>query len=222
MKLRRERGEIMAGKKSYQDNTMDILNQQLTNIAAENQFLTFNVENEEYGVDVLAVQEIIRYRKPTIIPNTPESMRGVINFRGEVIPVIDLRKKFGFETKEYNQFTVIIIIDVIGKTLGMIVDQVSDILSFSEENIQETLDFSSDIDTDFISGMAKLDDRLIILLKLEKLLSFSEINLLKNIEDLENSEIYRNKNEVNDKEHNNDADVNEREKKDADVNEKDD
>ena len=176
----------MVEKKAYQDNTMDILNQQLANIAAENQFLTFIVENEEYGVDVLTVQEIIRYKKPTVIPNTPEAVRGVINFRGEVIPIIDLRKKFGFDTKKYNRFTVIIIIEILGKIIGMIVDQVSDILSFSKEDIQETLDFSSDIDTEFISGMAKLDDRLIILIKLEKLLSFNEYKVLNNIDDDKN------------------------------------
>ncbi|AZO93270.1 chemotaxis protein CheW [Halocella sp. SP3-1] len=175
----------MTDKKAYQDNTMDILNQQLTNISAENQFLTFIVENEEYGVDVLSVQEIIRYKKPTVIPNTPESVRGVINFRGEVIPIIDLRRKFGFGDKEYNNFTVIIIIEVINKIFGMIVDQVSDILSFSKGDIQETLDFSSDINTDFISGMAKLDERLIILIKFEKLLSFNEYSVLKEIDKLD-------------------------------------
>lgn len=176
----------MGGKKGYQDNTMDILNQQLTNISAENQFLTFIIAGEEYGVDVLSVQEIIRYKKPTIIPNTPDSVKGVINFRGEVVPVIDLRKKFGFKDKEYNIFTVIIIIEVLNKIIGVIVDEVSDILSFSEDDIQESLDFSSEIDTDFISGMAKVNDRLIILIKLARLLSFSEYKALKKIDDLDN------------------------------------
>lgn len=178
--------EIMGAKKGYQDNTMDILNQQLTNISAENQFLTFIIAGEEYGVDVLSVQEIIRYKKPTIIPNTPESVKGVINFRGEVVPVIDLRKKFGFKDKEYNMFTVIIIIEVLNKIVGVIVDEVSDILSFSEEDIQGSLDFSSEIDTDFISGMAKVNDRLIILIKLARLFSFSEYKALKKIDDLDN------------------------------------
>ncbi|QTL99528.1 chemotaxis protein CheW [Iocasia frigidifontis] len=176
----------MGAKKGYQDNTMDILNQQLTNISAENQFLTFIIAGEEYGVDVLSVQEIIRYKKPTIIPNTPESVKGVINFRGEVVPVIDLRKKFGFKDKEYNMFTVIIIIEVLNKIVGVIVDEVSDILSFSEEDIQGSLDFSSEIDTDFISGMAKVNDRLIILIKLARLFSFSEYKALKKIDDLDN------------------------------------
>ncbi|SDC87264.1 purine-binding chemotaxis protein CheW [Candidatus Frackibacter sp. WG12] len=161
---------------------MNILNQQLTNISAENQFVTFGVEDEEYGVDVLKVQEIIRYQKPTKVPNAPEVVKGVINFRGEVIPVIDLRKKFDLELREYDDFTVIVILEVKDKTIGIIVDHVSDILSFSKEDIQDTLEFSSDIKTEFIRGMAKLDDRLIMLLELEKLLSFEEYKGLNHLE----------------------------------------
>jgi len=164
------------------DNTMNILNQQLTNISAENQFLTFRVMNEEYGVDVLRVQEIIRYIKPTEIPNTPEVMKGVINFRGEVIPVIDLRRKFGLDFGEYNEFTVIIVLEVKDKIIGIIVDQVSDIISFSTEDIQDNLEFGSDIDTKFIKGMAKVEDRLIMLLELERLISFENFKRINNLD----------------------------------------
>ena len=173
-----------------QDNTMNILNQQLTNISAENQFVTFGVEDEEYGVDVLKVQEIIRYQKPTKVPNAPDIVKGVINFRGEVIPIIDLRKKFDLELREYDDFTVIIILEVKDKTVGIIVDHVSDILSFSKEDIQDTLEFSSDIKTEFIRGMAKLDDRLIMLLELEKLLSFEEFKGLNHLENRQVDEEY--------------------------------
>jgi len=168
--------------KESKDNTMNILNQQLTNISAENQFLTFKVVNEEYGVDVLRVQEIIRYIKPTEIPNTPEVMKGVINFRGEVIPVIDLRKKFGLDFGEYNEFTVIIVLEVEDKIIGVIVDQVSDIISFSTEDIQDNLEFGSDIDTKFIKGMAKVEDRLIMLLELERLISFENFKKINNLD----------------------------------------
>ncbi|MFW6034796.1 MAG: chemotaxis protein CheW [Halothermotrichaceae bacterium] len=173
---------MAAETENYQDNTMDILNQQLTNISAENQFLTFKIEDEEYGVDVLKVQEIIRYRKPTKIPNTPAVVKGVINFRGEVSPVLDMREKFDFETRNYNSFTVIIVLEIQSKIISIIVDQVSDILSFSKDDIQKTLDFSSDIDTEFIDGMAKLDNRLIMLLNLDLLLSFKELNVVSNID----------------------------------------
>ncbi|GAB6098551.1 chemotaxis protein CheW [Halanaerocella petrolearia] len=157
-----------------QDNTMNILNQQLTNISAENQFLTFKVADEEYGVDVLKVQEIIRYREPTSVPNTPDIIKGVLNFRGEVIPIIDIRQKFNFSLREYDNFTVIIALEIGDKIIGVIVDEVSDIVSFSVDDIQSELEFGSKIDTEYIKGMAKLDKRLIILLYLDKLLSFAE------------------------------------------------
>lgn len=164
-----------------EDNTMNILNQQLTNISAENQFLTFEVADEEYGVDVLKVQEIIRYHEPTAMPNAPEVIKGVINFRGEVIPVVDLRKKFNLPDREYDNFTVIIALEVKNKIVGTIVDQVSDIVSFSDDDIQENLEFGSQIDTEFIKGMARLDERLIILLYLEKLLSFEEFKAVNEV-----------------------------------------
>ncbi|MGM0501547.1 MAG: chemotaxis protein CheW [Bacillota bacterium] len=163
------------------DNTLNILNQQLTNISAENQFLTFKVADEEYGVDVLKVQEIIRYREPTTMPNAPQVIRGVINFRGEVIPVVDLRRKFDLAEKEYDNFTIIIALEVKSKIVGVVVDHVSDIVSFSSEDIQESLDFGSQVDTEFIRGMARLDERLIILLHLEKLLSFEEFKAVNKV-----------------------------------------
>src|SRR6056297_123593 len=156
------------------DNTVDILNQQLTKISAENQFLTFKVADEEYGVDVLKVQEIIRYREPTKMPNAPDIVKGVINFRGEVIPMVDLRKKFNLELIDYDDFTVVIILEVKSKIVGIIVDMVSDMLSFNDEDIQTNLEFGSHVDMRFIKGMARLEERLIILLHLDKLLSFEE------------------------------------------------
>jgi len=163
------------------DNTVDILNQQLTKISAENQFLTFKVADEEYGVDVLKVQEIIRYREPTKMPNAPDIVKGVINFRGEVIPMVDLRKKFNLELIDYDDFTVVIILEVKSKIVGIIVDMVSDMLSFNDEDIQTNLEFGSHVDMRFIKGMARLEDRLIILLYLDKLLSFEEYKAISSV-----------------------------------------
>ena len=163
------------------DNTVDILNQQLTKISAENQFLTFKVADEEYGVDVLRVQEIIRYREPTKMPNAPDIVKGVINFRGEVIPMVDLRKKFNLELIDYDDFTVVIILEVKSKIVGIIVDMVSDMLSFNDEDIQTNLEFGSQVDMRFIKGMARLEDRLIILLYLDKLLSFEEYKAISSV-----------------------------------------
>jgi purine-binding chemotaxis protein CheW len=172
----------MQANEQKDDNTMDILNQQLTNISAENQYVTFRVADEEYGIDVMKVQEIIRYEEPTKVPNAPEVIKGVINFRGEVIPVFDLRIKFNLELRKYDNFTVVVILEVKDKIIGIIVDHVSDILSFAPEDIQKDLEFSSNIKTEFIRGMAKLDDRLIMLLELEKLLSFKEFRELSRLE----------------------------------------
>ena len=166
---------------SSRDNSVNVLNQQLNNLSSQNQFLTFKVADEEYGVDVLKVQEIIRYTKPTKMPNAPEIIKGVINFRGEVIPMVDLRKKFNLEKKEYDNFTVVIVLEVKSKIIGIIVDEVSDMVSFEKDSIQKNLDFGSQVDMEFIRGMARLDERMIILLLLDKLLSFEEYKAIKNV-----------------------------------------
>ena len=182
-------------EETARDNTMNILNQQLTNISAENQYVTFQVADEEYGIDVLKVQEIIRYHQPTKLPNAPEVIQGVLNFRGEVIPILDIRRKFSLGDKEYDSFNVIIVIEIKDKIVGIIVDHVSDIISFTEDQIQETLQFSSQINTQFIRGMAQLEDRLVILLDLEKLLSFEEFKAVHQLEesDLQEEEKQKNK-----------------------------
>ncbi|MFW5961530.1 MAG: chemotaxis protein CheW, partial [bacterium] len=159
--------------------TLDILNQQLTNISAENQFVTFLLGEEEYGVDVLKVQEIIRYEEPTKIPNIPEVIAGVANSRGEIIPILDMRAKFNMEKIKYNNFNVIIVIEVKDSFVGIIVDEVSDIISFNKEDIQKTPEFSSEIKTEHIKGMGKINDRLILLLDTDRLLSFKEYSMLK-------------------------------------------
>ena len=173
---------------AHNDNTVNILNQQLTNISAENQYLTFKVLDEEYGVDVMKVQEIIRYREPTTMPNAPEVIKGVINFRGEVIPIVDLRTKFNLEAGEYDKFTVVIALEVKNKIVGVIVDEVSDMVSFSEEDIQSNLDFGSQVNTKFIKGMARLEERLIILLYLEELLSFEEFKAVNEVDQVKTDE----------------------------------
>lgn len=158
-----------------QDSAMDILNQQLTNFTADNQYVSFNLDEEEYGIDVLLVQEIIRYHKPTKIPNSSQVVQGVINFRGKVIPLIDMRAKFRLETREYDNFTVIIILEIKSKIVGLIVDRVYDIVSLSENNIQTADDeFIKDVQAEYLKGMGKLGERLILLLEPDKILSFEE------------------------------------------------
>jgi purine-binding chemotaxis protein CheW len=150
--------------------------QQGIGFAAEsNQFLTFTLGAEEYGVDILKVQEIKGYSLITRVPRTPEFVKGVLNLRGTIVPVIDLRVKFGLERREYDQFTVIIVLVVQGRAMGLIVDAVSDVLNLAGSEIAETPEFSNRVDTKFISGMGRAGDKLIILLDVEKLLSTDEM-----------------------------------------------
>lgn len=146
--------------------------------ADSNQFLTFTLGDEEYGVDILKVQEIKGYSFITRVPRTPEFVRGVLNLRGTIVPVIDLRAKFGLERREYDQFTVIVVVVVQGRAMGLITDSVSDVLNLPHGDITETPEFSNRLDTKFISGMGRAGDKLIILLDVEKLLSTDEMQVV--------------------------------------------
>lgn len=164
-------------KLSKEDNTMNILNQQLTSYMSDNQYVSFNLDEEEYGIEVLLVQEIIRYHKPTKVPNGNKVVSGVINFRGKVIPLIDMRAKFGLATREYDTFTVIIVLEIKGKTVGLIVDRVYDIVSLTEQDIQFVdEDFIADVKAEYLRGMGKVGERLILLLDPERVLSFEELH----------------------------------------------
>ena len=134
------------------------------------QYLTFSLGQEEYGVEILKVQEIKGYSAITPIPNTPAYLKGVMNLRGNIIPVVDLRSKLAMAEAPYNQFTVIVVVTVGAKTIGLVVDAVSDVLSIPKADIQETPDFGAQVDAGFISGMAKAGDRLVVLLDIEKVL----------------------------------------------------
>ncbi|UMZ75054.1 chemotaxis protein CheW [Natranaerofaba carboxydovora] len=172
------------------DNTLNILNQQLLNVSRENQFVTFTVGEEEYGIDILLVQEIIRYHKPTRVFNTNPVINGVINFRGKVIPQIDLRKKFNLPEVEYDNFTVVIVVEVENKTMGLIVDRVSDIVSFDTEDIQVVdKEFAEDIKTEHLKGMAKTDDKIILLLDPYRVISFEELAKVQEINKMDSEEV---------------------------------
>ena len=134
------------------------------------QFVTFTLGNEEYAVDILSVQEINRITEITIVPNSPDYVEGVINLRGKVIPVINLRKKFGLTDKETDDSSRIIIMEIQGITNGLIVDSVSEVLRILTNTIEPAPPMSSNISSQFIKGIAKLENRLIILIDLDRLL----------------------------------------------------
>ncbi len=137
----------------------------------EKQFLTFTLGDEHYGVEILKVQEIRGLSAITAIPNTPREVKGVMNLRGTIIPVVDLRGKFGMPEAEYTSFTVIIVLHVANKTVGLIVDGVSDVLDVPLGDFQETPDLGNRTDTRFISGMAKAGERLVVFLDTDTLLA---------------------------------------------------
>ncbi|MEH6544261.1 MAG: chemotaxis protein CheW [Porticoccaceae bacterium] len=148
------------------------------------QYLSFVLAEEEYAVDILCVQEIRSWEKVTAIPNTPDYVTGVINLRGVVVPVIDLRIRFGLAKAEFNANTVIVVVNIEGniegksgdRVIGMVVDAVSDVYNFAAEVIGNTPDLGGAISTEFVKGLATVDDKMIILL---------DIDLLINIEILE-------------------------------------
>ncbi len=141
------------------------------------QFLTFLLEEQEYGLELFKIQEIRGYAPVTPIPNVPAHVRGVMNLRGTVLPVVDLRMKFGLPAVEYNKFTVIVISMVADKTVGLLVDAVSDVLQVALDAIRPGPDFGSTIDTRFIDGVFQSKERLAVALNLEKLLSETELVL---------------------------------------------
>ena len=143
------------------------------------QYVTFIIQNEVYGVEVLKVQEIIGMTQITHMPNSMTFMKGVINLRGSVVPVVDMRLKLKMQEKEYDQFTVILIVETKGVLIGMIVDAVSDVIGIPVDTIQETPHFSVNIDTDYIKGIGKKEEQLVIILDVDRILSTEELNLVK-------------------------------------------
>ncbi len=139
------------------------------------QYITFSIGEEEYGVDITLVQEIIRYVKPTMVYNSDPVIKGVTNFRGRVIPVIDMRRKFNLPEKEYDSYTVVVVIEVDGKTMGLLVDRVLDITSFTEETLQAVdQEFAEEVKTQYLSYMGKADNRIVMILEPTKILRSDE------------------------------------------------
>jgi purine-binding chemotaxis protein CheW len=143
------------------------------------QIVSFKIGNEEFGIDILKVQEIIRMITVTEVPNSPVFVKGVINLRGRVIPVLDLRIKLGMTQIEYNSSTRIIVVEIDGVTVGFIVDAVSEVLRIPQSITEPPPGIVAGIDSDYITSIGKLEDRLLILLDLEKILSLKEKDELK-------------------------------------------
>jgi purine-binding chemotaxis protein CheW len=145
--------------------------------AAAAEFLTFRLGAEEYGIDILRVQEIRSYEEPTRIANAPGFIKGVVNLRGVIVPVVDLRIKLNCAQVEYNGFTVVIVLNVHGRVVGAVVDSVSDVLQLSQELIKPAPEMNTTVDTGFITGIASVGERMLILMDIEALMSSADMGL---------------------------------------------
>ncbi len=148
----------------------------------EGKFLTFALNEEEYGVEILKVKEIIGIMGITTVPQTPEYMKGVINLRGKVIPIIDLRLKFTMPEEEHTKETCIIVVEVHTSLIGIVVDSVSEVLYIKGDEIEDAPSFGQEIDTAFIMGLGKAKEKIIILLDIEKVLSDKELEEVQQLE----------------------------------------
>ncbi len=145
------------------------------------QYLTFMLNGEEYGVDILRVQEIKGWSPTTKIPNTPDYIRGVMNLRGAIVPIIALRQRFAMPAIEYTATTVVIVLKVhsdgIERTIGFVVDAVSDVYNVSADQFRAAPDFGSHVDTDFIRALATVDEKMVILLDIDRLVSAEQLDV---------------------------------------------
>ncbi len=146
------------------------------------QYLTFMLAGEEYGVDILRVQEIRGWEKATQIPNTPEFVRGVINLRGTIVPIVDLRERFGLELIEYGRTTVVVVLRISSgdkeRVMGIVVDAVSDVYNIDPQELKPAPDFGMGMESDFAHGLATIDEKMIIVLDMDRVLSECELGQL--------------------------------------------
>ena len=146
--------------------------------AGGQEFLVFTLGAEEYGIDILRVQEIRSYEQPTRIANSPAFIKGVVNLRGVIVPIVDLRMKLGCESAEYNSFTVVIVLNVKGRVIGAVVDSVSDVCELGGDAIKPAPAMNSMVDMSFITGIANVGERMLILMDIEALMSASDMGLI--------------------------------------------
>lgn len=148
-----------------------------TATASAREYLTFRLDQEEYGIDILKVQEIRGYEQPTRIANAPEFIKGVVNLRGTIVPIVDMRLKFQCAKAEYNAFTVVIILNLRSRIVGIVVDSVSDVMELQPENLKAAPEIDSVIDSSAVMGLGSLGDRMLILLDIEKLMAGLDMGL---------------------------------------------
>ena len=149
--------------------------------SAGSEFLAFTLGNEEYGLDILRVQEIRGYEPVTRIANAPAFIKGVVNLRGTIIPVVDMRIKLSLGAPTYDQFTVVIILNIAGRVVGMVVDSVSDVTTLAPEQVKPAPEIGTVFDTEYLIGLGSIGERMLILVDIDKLMSSAEMGLIEKI-----------------------------------------
>jgi purine-binding chemotaxis protein CheW len=148
---------------------------------AGREFLAFTLGKEEYGIDILKVQEIRGYETVTRIANAPDFIKGVVNLRGIIVPIVDMRIKFRLGEPTYDQFTVVIILNIGGRVVGMVVDSVSDVITLNPEQIKPAPEMGTALNTDYLIGLGTIDQRMLILVDIDRLMSSAEMGLIEKI-----------------------------------------
>ena len=149
-----------------------------THDSSGREFLAFTLGKEEYGIDILKVQELRGYEAVTRIANSPDFVKGVVNLRGIIVPIVDMRIKFNLGDPVYDQFTVVIILNIAGRIVGMVVDSVSDVITLSPEQVKPAPEMGTALNTDYLIGLGTIDERMLILVDIDRLMSSSEMGLI--------------------------------------------
>ena len=145
---------------------------------AAQEFLAFTLGKEEYGIHILKVQELRGYETPPRIANAPEFIKGVVNLRGIIVPIVDMRIKFNLGTPTYDQFTVVIILNIGGRVVGMVVDSVSDVITLTPEQVKPAPEMGTALNTDYLIGLGTVAERMLILVDIDRLMSSEEMGLI--------------------------------------------
>jgi purine-binding chemotaxis protein CheW len=148
------------------------------NTGAVMEYLSFRLGQEEYGLDILKVQEIRGYDSVTRLANAPDYIKGVVNLRGVIVPIVDMRIKFNLGEPTYDQFTVVIVLNIANRVMGMVVDSVSDVITLKPDQVKPAPEMGSALDADYLTGLGTIDERMLILVDIDKLMSGKEIGLL--------------------------------------------
>lgn len=149
---------------------MEKANETVANASGVREYLTFKLDQEEYGIDILKVQEIRGYEPPTRVANAPSFIKGVVNLRGTIVPIVDMRLKFHCPKAEYNTFTVVIVLNLRSRIVGVVVDSVSDVMEIPSDSLKPAPEIDSVIDSSVVMGLGSIGDRMLILLDIEKLM----------------------------------------------------